>query len=323
MKTWKNILPVVIICLAGCADFSNTTHSATRTYISYNNTLPNTLEEVFATCNEPLSIEPGMESINLSGDCEFNDVNTPEAMSMLLALALAGNQELSEPIPEIVDTMEITLDDFPWPVQNCVVEITAEIHFNGLNLYNLTAGWTTHDNAAGIHVDWDFHGSQHVADAYIEADVSCPKALAEAIVRPIVENNVEGWRTVTASDMDLDLWVTFEGNGDELAGTLDLDFDVGDLEISLGWTKLEKYGVDRDDIEDDARATLEDVGNDMLTAALSDLPDEMASLLSDPVPEDKTICDVTIWKQALRIETTEDSCLTPNLIDRPPFIPGQ
>ena len=323
MRTRKYIILALAITFAGCADFSTTTHSATRTYINYNSTLPNTLEEVFQTCNEPMSIEPGMESINLLGECDYDDVESEGAVSMMLALALAGNQELAEPIPEIVDTMEITLDDFPWPVQNCVVEITAEIHFNGLNLYNLTADWNTHGDAAGMHVDWDFHGSQHVADAYIEADVSCPKALAEAIVRPIVENNVEGWRTVTASNMDLDLWVTFEENGDQLAGDLDLDFDVGDLEISLGWTKLEKYGVDRDDIEDDARHTLEDVGNDMLTAAMTDLPDEMASLLSEPVPEDYTVCDVTIWKQALRIETSENSCLTPNLLDRPPFIPGQ
>ena len=204
-------------------------------------------------------------------------------------------------------------------MQNCVVDITAEIHFNGLNLYNFTADWTTHGDAAGIHVDFDFHGSQHVADAYIEADVNCPKALAESIVEGVVNNNVVGWRTVTASNMDLDLWVTFEGDGDELAGELDLDFDVGDLEISLGWNKLENYGVDRDDVEDDARQTLEDVGNDMLTSALADLPDEMASLLSDPIPEGNTICDVYIWKQGLRIETSEEHCWNNRPVGGLPF----
>ena len=323
MKTTNYIIIALVINLAACADFSSTTNSATRTYINYNSVLPNTLEEVFQTCNEPMSIEPGMESINLLGTCDYDDVESEEALAVMLALALAGNQDLAEPIPEIVDTMEITLDDFPWPVQNCVVEITAEIHFNGLDLYNLTADWTTHGDAAGMHVDWDFHGSQHVADAYIEADVTCPKVLAESIVEGVVNNNVVGWRSVNASGMDLDLWITFDGDGDELVGDLDLDFDVGDLELSLGWTKLEKYGVDRDDIEESARQTLEDVGNNMLNAALADLPDEMASLLSDPIPEGNTICDVSIWKQALRIETAEDSCLSANLIGRPPFKPGQ
>ena len=124
------------------------------------------------------------------------------------------------------------------------------------------------------------------------------------------------------SSRDLDLIFTFDHSGATLTADLDLDFDVGNLWLDLDWSRVETINVlwweidviDNEDVEEPARALFESLGDEMLTAALADLPATVADMFAEPIEDGHTICSVSATSSSMTITTAEGvgplPCLT-------------
>lgn len=277
----------------GCSTYSDQSVVNSITKTVFDSRLPEAMEEVFAQCHDPLVIEPGMTSISLTNGCQLGDVSGVEAQTLLLALGAQGDMDLGAAIPEHVATFTDTIDGLPWPVQNCEIRITTEVEFDGLDLYDLDANWTTHDSKPSLHVDFDFNGTQRVGTADVDVDVDCPSGLSAWLINTFkgkMIDEAEGRHAIYASNMDLDLWIELSSTSSDLSGVTDVQFTVGDLYVNIDWAAL---GVNGASYEESSRALFEAEADAMLEDALADLGETTAELIEDAVPAGQVICSVS------------------------------
>lgn len=277
----------------GCGTFSDQTEVNGVTKTVFDGRLPSAMEEVFASCHDPLVIEPGMTSVSLTNGCTFADVTSAEGQALLFALAAQGDMELGAPIPEDVAVFEDVIDGLPWPVQNCEIRITTAVEFDGLDLYDLDAAWTTHDSRPSLHVDFDFDGTQRVGTADVDVDIDCPSGLSEWLIKTFKNKMIDeadGRHAIYASSMDLDLWIELSSTSSDLSGVTDVRFTVGDLWVDIDWSALDVNGAS---YEESSRALFESEADAMLEDALADLGETTAELLEDAIPSGHVICSVS------------------------------
>lgn len=318
------LLALLTFGLVGCGDLVQTSEVAGRTKIRYNNDVMNALEEVFSVCTEPLELESGTDEINFIAGCSTQVGSlSNNAADLYLALGLAGPISLSDPIPSHLKTIEKTVDGFSWPVQNCEVNVTADVYFDQLNLYDLQGKWTTYQGKPALKVDFDF-SEKNIGHIVVDAEVDCPKSLSKKIVNAIagsVLDELNGTHTINTWNRDLDLYVTFDHTDDEIVAQMAVEFSVGSLSIDIDWNQIDMInmpwplkdidGVDRDDIEGPALNHLETAADSMLGSALDVLPDYLEEVMESSIPDGHIICDIEIKSSGLNIYTDDPDTSAP------------
>ena len=276
---------------SACSSFTDVSRSGNVTDTVFDRTFPDALEEVFATCADPLRLEPGDDTVDLTEDCEYaTEVASPEGQLIAALLMTRGTIDLAEPIAQDVGTMELTLDDLPWPIQNCEIAIDVDIDFEGIRLFDLDADWVTHSGSPSLRIDFDFNGTQTVASVDIDATADCPSRFNEWFIQKRLDNHLNGNHNVRASGLDLDVWVMFDEENDSVVSELDVDFDVGSVDFQgVNWSKL---FVDPSTTEETTRASLESQAQGIFEDALADLPAIALDLLFNGIDEDAPVCDL-------------------------------
>ena len=294
---------------AGCGVFYDQQETGGVTETLFDETLPESLVEVFEECSDPLSIEPGDSEIDLRGGCGLTDVSTVGAQTILLGLA-ASPIEI-EPIPETLYSGSTSLIDFPWPMQNCEVDLSYEVRLDELKLYDLDSGWREFRGAPSLWIDFDFESWADVLEFRIDYEVDCPKRINERALNGLFGIAIpNGWRQLSVRGLDLDLWVSFADAGDELSADLYLDIDLSEIDTdtylsnlpgNVDQAILDALGFDLVSIEDEIEAQLYD--------AFSDLPGEVASAINGELPEGHTVCSVGL-DGGLEVITDEPGMLS-------------
>jgi len=272
-----------------CSSFTDVTTSGRVTDTLFDRSFPDALEEVFATCSDPLTLEPGDDTVDLTAGCTYaTDVASPEGQLIAALLMTQGTIELAEPISGDAGSLNRVIDDLPWPIQNCEIDIQADIDFEGISLFDLEADWVTHSGSPSFRIDFDFNGTQTVASVDIEATADCPSRINEWFIQQRLDNHLNGHHNITASGLDLDIWVMFDEVNDSVVSSLDVQFDVDSVNIQgVNWSKL---FMDSSDTEELARAELESQGQAIFENALSGLPQIGLDLLFNGIDEDAPVC---------------------------------
>jgi hypothetical protein len=276
-----------------CSSFTDVSTSGNVTDTVFDRAFPDALEEVFATCSDPLRLEPGDDTVDLTDGCNYaTDVSSTNGQLIAALLMTQGTVDLAEPISGDVGSMDFTIDGFPWPLQNCEVDIEADINFEGIRLFDLQADWVTHDGSPSLRIDFDFNGTQTLASVDIDATANCPSGFNEWLIQKRLDKHLNGSRNVNASGLDLDVWVMFDEENDSVVSDLDVEFDVGSVDIAgVNWDKL--Y-TDPSDVEDEARDELQSQAQSIFEDALSELPEIALDLLFNGIDEDAPVCDLDV-----------------------------
>ena len=295
------VLSSLLGLTTACSGFTDVSNSGNVTDTVFDRAFPDALEEVFNTCSDPLRLEPGDSTISLTSGCDYaTDVASANGQ-LIAGLLMTQTVELAEPISGDVGSMDFTIDGFPWPIQNCEIDIEADINFEGIRLYDLDADWVTHSGSPSLRIDFDFNGTQTLATVDIDATASCPSGVNEYFIQRRLDSYLNGTKNVNASGLDLDVWVMFDEENDSIVSTLDVSFDVGNIDITgVRWSKL---FVDPTDIEEDARIEVQSQAQAIFEEALADLPEVALDLLFNAVDEDAPVCDLDVSSGEFTVST--------------------
>ena len=298
--------------LIACSSFSDQTNTGSIETTVFDSRFGDALEEVFATCSDPLAINPGDSSISMTSGCTYaTDVSSSNGQLVAGLLMTQGEVDLAEPIATRVGVIDETLDGFPWPLQNCEVQIDGSIDFRGLDLFDLDAKWTNRNGEAAFKIDFDFNGTQTVARVDIDAVADCPSGFNEWLIQTRLDNHLNGRHNVTASGMDLDIWIPFFEEDDRVNTDLEVRFEVGSVSLSgVNWSKL--Y-VDAADMNELFRAQLETEADTIFEESLSELPVIALDLLENGFDADAPLCSINQAGGELTVKTGDADARYPCL----------
>ncbi len=285
------MLSLFATTVVGCSNFSDQTNPAGIETTVFDDRFGNALEEVFATCSDPLSINPGDETISLTSRCNsLSDVASTNGQLVASLLMGQGDIELDAPIASRVGTINQTIDGFSWPMQNCEIQVDGTIDFRGMDLYDLDAEWTERRGKAAFKIDFDFEGTQTVARVTIDAVADCPSGLNQWLIQKRLDNHLNGRHNVRASGMDLDVWIPFFEEDGGVATDLEVRFVVNRVSLSgVDWRKL--Y-VDAAEMNELFRVQLETEADSIFENSLSELPAIALDLLQNGYDEDAPLCSL-------------------------------
>ena len=170
----------------GCSTMTTEEVDGFFTTTTFGDDILDSFENVFETCNDPFSIEAGMDQVALAGDCEVDDGETFQEQLLLAGLISQGTMDLGEEIPEVIETSTETISGLPWPVQNCTVDVTSEIRFESLEMTDLQAWWRQ-DAYAQLRIDLDF-GKDKIGEVEMAVEVNCPSSLSEWLVNAFTKS---------------------------------------------------------------------------------------------------------------------------------------
>lgn len=336
---WTNTLALGLALSSGCDVFYSVKETGGVTKTTFDETLPTALEEVFGQCTEPLDLEPGLAEIDLLNGCTAPDVDSAGAQALVLALTLAGPIELADPLPTNIASGVAHIDNIPWPMQNCEVDLDYDVRLDRLRLLDLDSWWMERPSGKeALRIDFDFPSAANAAEFRVVTTVDCPSPINELALNAAFDVAIpSGWRQITLSGLDLDLYIELEDAGDDVNAELKVLVAIGDVTTDtylsalndqapgLDDSVLSALGLEIDDVKAMLKAELLD--------ALSELPDQVADLINGELPEGHTICSLAVSQGDLIITTdvpgvlecvsvsTDPSPLDPGLPPVTPIIP--
>ena len=141
-----------------------------------------------------------------------------------------GDVELAAPIASRVGTIDQTIDGFPWPLQNCEIHVDGTIDFRGIDLYDLDAEWTNRRGEAAFKIDFDFQGTQTVASRH-RCRGRLPIGPESWVIQQRLDKYLNGRPDMRASGMDLDIWIPFFEENDQVETDLEVRFVVDGVSL--------------------------------------------------------------------------------------------
>lgn len=307
-------------CDAYYDDFYTKTTSGTalnpKSTTTFNSDLPNAVEQVFATCNDPLQITPDTTALDLAGTCDSaTDLATTDAQIVWLGLAALDTIDVSDAFPASVTTAVTDIyhvdDVFPWPFQNCDVWMDfADMTVEGIGLEGMVGSWeVSPDGRPALRLHLENDGAPF-ATGDVEGDVDCPNPINEPILQP---NVPDGPVDINVVNMDLDVWVDFTFTGSTVTAIADADVQIGNITISPPLTQAvrDRVGSFSDLIEDFGGVSISDIETDIasaITVELDGLEDQLAAMVQSAVPAGQKICSISIVAGQLQMKTAKITC---------------
>lgn len=315
----------VTLCSFGCSLMTTQETEGSKTTVTFGDDILGSLENVFATCNDPFVIQSGMSELSLAGDCEVSDgANTNEQL-ILVGLISQGTMSLGGEIPEDIDSTSETISGLSWPLQNCEVTFNTEVRFDSLEMTDLQARWAEDSqNVPELRIDLDF-GADKVGEVEIDIVVDCPSSLSTWLVNAFTKelrNEANGVHNIYSNGRDLDLTFELDHDGEDIYAELFTEFRADNLFIDIDWTKVEQLSflwftvdvTDGEEIEESARKDFETAVDDILEESLGDLEETVEDILMSGIPSDETICDIDVKNGDLLIKTSSEGGYKPCLM---------
>ena len=302
------ITAAALVTTAGCSVFYDQVAISGVTETTYDDSLPASMETVFAECAEPLTITGSTDEIDLAGSCVLADMPDTASQTFLSALLINGPVDLGGAVGTTLYSGVEVIDTIPWPMQNCEVELDYRVRLDALKLYDLMAGWRNHGGEPSLWIDFDFETWSDVVDFRVDHTVDCPSWINENTLTGLFNVAIpSGWRQMSLRGLDLDLWITLADGGSDIVADLDLDVDIAEIDTdtylsnlpgNVDQAVLNALGFDLGNIEDEIEA--------QLRSALADLPDTMADMLNGELPDGHIVCGVEVDANEL-VVTSDDA----------------
>jgi hypothetical protein len=314
------VLAAAAAIAGGCSTFydESLTEAGTRfeqTVITFDSSLPEALEDFFASCHSTMRFSPSSPDLDLGGSCDaLSDLPTAEAQLVWLGLAATPPIDLSDAFPAGIEDMLFEVyhfvDPLPWPLQNCDIFIDLQLDVHGLSLNGFGANWITRNGEPALHADLD-HTPAAFASGPIDGDVDCPNPLNEPAVQGSLPN---GFHSIRLSNVDLDAWIKFDWSGANVTASVEVEAQIDAITISpaLSSRIVDNIGDIETILEDQAGISRTELVADVEAAvadALGAVAAEAEKQLEAAVPDGYVICEIEVAGGQLIMRTEQTTCL--------------
>jgi hypothetical protein len=271
--------------------------------ITFGTALPDALEDLFHTCQDPLVLDPDKTTLDLGGTCTSTS-QLPTTASQLLWIGLASQPDVDVSGLYSDDLTSALTDVYhfqglPWPMQNCDIYIDlGGMKIKGVSLTDLASAWTTHDGKPALWVDFDQTAGAKFASGTVEGDVACPDPLNEIVIKPKLPN---GAYSLSLEGLDIDIWISFSFSGSTVTASVQADVDLSGISISpaLNYGDIEELLADAGyDLP-----TLESLVEHGLISSLHSVAQQAAAQLQATVPSGQSICSISVANGVLTMST--------------------
>ena len=307
------------LALAACSGFSTTsTYNlpiGSGATVTFDRTLPNAVEEVMATCLDPLEITEF--PLPATGACaSSSDLQSPDAQLLWFALATQPPIDASAAFSTAEDALvEVYhIDGLPFPFEGCDIFLDVNMTIWGLEFTNAEAKWVMHNGVPAFTLDLDpTHSSTEFASGVISRNVDCPNPINEPIVAGFVPNGVS---SIKLDDVDLDVWFDLAISDSHVTATTTVDFDFSQMRLSPALAPIvqNSQGSFQDIVEAQTGMTMDDLkgqANRTLASKLSAVRDQLENLIEAAVPDGQKICSLTVTNGKLVMTTRSGICPLP------------
>lgn len=303
----KRILPILLGFLAACDAYYDEFYDVTAPgTVVYDQTLPYAIEDVFATCHQPLAFTPAAP-FDPAGSCDsFSDL--PDLPSQIVWGGLATYDPIDvagafpSDLTSLMSTTVWVYDPLSWPLQNCDIEIETDLDLAGLELTGVDSSWTTHGGLPALTIDFDPTGAP-LATGDIDGTAHCPSLfgfLNQAIINPHLPR---GYHTISLGGVDLDVWFSLAFSGRDVTATVDVAVNASSISLS---PPLDSAIGDFQSLLADQGITLAKLTRDLersLEAELAGTADQIALLVEAGVPAGQRICSLGVASGKLTMKT--------------------
>ena len=291
--------------LAGCGLVRDESTSGSFRTLTYDDRLPEVVEDLFAQCHEPLVIGLDNATIDPAGDCDSADLSSVAAQAVLASLADAPAIDFSDLLPADLQSGAQTfpIRGFPWPMQNCVVNVELGVDLTGLQLDDANANWETHDGLPSLHVDFDPVTSR-VAEGSLSFTPDCPSSISQAALNLVLRDLSI---SVLFTGMDLDYWVMLDHDRRNVYSSADARFRFSSIRFDTSLPSVIENLIDIQDMVEDLAGLTESqiesfVGAELTSAYDSDVASTVDDLYADDIDGD-WVCDIDVVSGELVIKT--------------------
>ncbi|MEE2959672.1 MAG: hypothetical protein VYA34_02925 [Myxococcota bacterium] len=299
---------------SGCGVFSDAQYgSVTRT--TYDQRLPNALEEVFEACTQPLVFNSNTTSVDLLANCPPGPIGAGPAVIMA-GLNILGPLNLPQEAVEAFETGYSvhgtlpTLVPIPGPLPPlpayCFITYQADASLNELSLENLRADWHNRGSIPSLRVQLDGSEDSALISFETQTGVMCPPISPAFPLLPWYNLALQGIlpngnHSIFVADLDIDLFVKLSHNQTDIIASLEVVIDTpSGITTSLPITNAAP-------ILDFMQANTTNIGNsitDMLSENISDLElTQLEDALESNIPLGHIICDIEVQNSELVIIT--------------------
>jgi hypothetical protein len=322
------VVLVAGVLLGGCDIYYDTTSPSNLSTTTWDETLPDALEEVFGTCVEPLTIFGGDDDIDIVRSCQLDDVSG-EGGPVLLGLSAIDPIELDDPLPVELYDATVTISDQSFGVVitlpiignvpinvTCTVQMPITVEFDRVSLYNLYSDWRNRNGEPALYLDLDFDANQVIGT--VEAGAASVSGCwvpwnlyAYAIAGAVNVIRPKGPRDIRMEGADLDLYITFSHTSWSINADLEVVANIDRIEVDAFLANVLGNGfedavLDRAGVTpDDMVGLLEGWVRDSLGSLTSDIED----LVEESVPAGERICDIEVTSGDLVVTSSStQSC---------------
>lgn len=264
-------------------------------------------------------ISPDADEIDWSGSCTSASGMTTGEFVVWTAVSSQPNLDLDGLFPANMTSLlqDVILIEDPLgpPVQNCDFVIGLDFDIDGVELRDMSSTWVTRDGQPALAIDFD-RNIAPIASGDIVGIVDCPMAWNEPFLQPHVP---DGPHTIGIDNFDLDIWITFDEEDEEIVATANVDVDIGSFTITpnLSTMLTDNVGSFNDILADQGvtPGQLESRTEAAFADGLSTLASEVATTIQNQLPTDHQICDLEVSSGELTITTQPDAafgCLVRN-----------
>ena len=163
-----------------------------------------------------------------------------------------------------------------------------------------------------INLGLDLRGGSHLLlRVDIDAVADCPSGLNRWVIQQRLDKYLNGRHHVRAAGMDLDIWIPFFEEDNQVETDLEVRFVVDGVSLrGVDWGKL---FVDAADMNERFRSQLEDEAAAIFEESLSDLPEIALNLLHNGIDKDSPLCSIEQSGGVLTVRTGDQDARFPCL----------
>lgn len=332
----RQFLLISSILSTGCGEFYDDTISTrTATYghqiRTFDDALPNAMEDLFRECVDVIVLYDGMTEIDPVGDCSTTAATDMSRLNFLISNAqTAGQTELAAPL-SLSQVSEAKTHEFNiWRDYGCSVDVTTNVSINEIALYDLNATWTHRDGDPIMAIDFDFDEGLEAEISFQYEPVDCTVSWLNGYATRTIARVLGRTYTVTMDSPDLDVYMYFFKTPDGLRWSRSGQLMKLDTELvsAIHLNSIDTNTLfDRlpSDLRDGILATAgfdqqehEERIDDGIEAALAPMAEAIAERMNLGLG---AICDIGVEGGDL-VLTADDDCV-PDSLDyrRPPATP--
>jgi hypothetical protein len=203
------------ILSTGCGAFyEDTTSTSAATYghqiRTFDESLPNSMENLFVECVDVIVLEDGMTEIDPIGDCIPPDSTDTSWLADLIRTAQGtGETELAAPL-SLSQVSEASTHEFKiWRDYGCSVDVTTIVSIDQVALYDLKANWTRRYGDPVMAIDFDFDEGLEAEISFQYSPVNCSVSGLNGYATRAIARVLGRTYTVTMDRPDLDIYLYF------------------------------------------------------------------------------------------------------------------